>query len=423
MRLITGNSTKERGQSLVEMAITAPILIIILVGLIEVAQLAVTQNKISTAARTAARFAANGGEDAGIRLVALRTVTQTLDLNSGVWDIWSIRATVGVTGSIPTDEFDFEHIYGAGQTEDYSLTNNPGFTDKLRQMIEDDLKKDGKEISVDDLGAGLEIVGVYILHDIESILGLNIMPNLLGFETITGYSVMRRASLADSIVQTSGCKGVFPFALEQSASSISKSEYISLTFSYPTPKPSWDSFSRQPGSPTPLLSASEGNIFKLNLGNGPDSFNWLKWNTTINGINPPPAGASILAASLYWPGNSGDYVDRGDSPEAGTFRGFAEVEDPDDHQLHVGDLVAQDSISGGIGGAGVAGVLQEHINNKRTLRVVLWDNSEGGFVTSPTNSYRVDGFAIVRIRGYGPDWLLVELFRLDNSCGQSVIYF
>ena len=130
MRILKGTSIKQRGQSLVEVAITAPILLVILFGLIEVAQLAVTQNRINTAARNSARFAANGGEDAGIRLVALNTVTETLDLNSGVWDIWSIRASVDETGSIPADGFKFEHIYGAGQTEDYPMTNNAGFTDK-----------------------------------------------------------------------------------------------------------------------------------------------------------------------------------------------------------------------------------------------------------------------------------------------------
>lgn len=422
MRLFTNNSAKEKGQSLVEVAITAPILIFLLVGVIEVAQLAVTQNRISTAARNSARFAANGGEDAGVREIALHTVTQTLDLTSGVWDIWSIRATVGVTGSIFVDDFDFDHIYGAGQTEDYSMTNNPGFTKKLRLKIEGDLKKDGTMTSVDDLGAGLDVVGVYILHDIHSILGLNIMPNLLGYETMTGYSVMRRASLAETIVQTAGCKGVFPLTLEKTVNSVSKSDYMSLTLSYPTTKPAWESFSRQPASPTPLHSASEGTIFKLNFGSGQGNFNWLKWNTTIVGITPPPAGASVLAASLFWPGNSSDYVDRGDSP-AGSVRGFAEVENPSDQQMQVGDLVAQDSISGGFGGAGVASVIQDHIDNNRTLRVVLWDNAAGGYVSSPTNGYRIEGFAVIRLRGYGPDWILVELFRLDSSCGQEDILF
>ena len=69
MRLFKGMSNKQKGQSLVEVAITAPILIVILVGLIEVAQLAVTQNQINTAARHSARFAANGGEDAAKQLL------------------------------------------------------------------------------------------------------------------------------------------------------------------------------------------------------------------------------------------------------------------------------------------------------------------------------------------------------------------
>ena len=73
--------TKHTGQSLVEVALFLPILIILLAGIVELSQLVITQNRVSNAARAATRFGANGGEDEGIVIVALDTVTQTLDIN------------------------------------------------------------------------------------------------------------------------------------------------------------------------------------------------------------------------------------------------------------------------------------------------------------------------------------------------------
>jgi hypothetical protein len=56
----------QRGQSLVEVALFFPIFIILLAGLVEVSQLLITQNRVSSAARAGTRFASDGGEDAGI---------------------------------------------------------------------------------------------------------------------------------------------------------------------------------------------------------------------------------------------------------------------------------------------------------------------------------------------------------------------
>jgi hypothetical protein len=403
------------GQSLVAAALAAPIFLFIMVGLVEVVQLAVTQNQVSTAARNAARYSANGGEDAGIRNSVLNTITETLSLSSGVWDIWSIRAAVENDGSILTDTFAFNHIYGDGLTGDYAVTNSAAFKDELRNHIQEELKKDGTATVIGNLGADLDVTGVYILHDIETILGLNILPNLTGSNTISGYSVMRRASLASSVYTTGGCYGVFPIVLENQVQTVTESEYDSLAFVHPSPaaKPAWETLSIQPSSPMPLAGAQEGNIFKLNLGTGIANFDWLKWNADITGINPP--GDSILATSLLWPGNSNDYNDYGDPPGGGAFRGFADANDSDDREMHIGDWIAEDTLSGGFAGAGVTPKLQEHIDKERTLRLVLWDESTSGY---NSNRFQVSGFGIFRIKAYGADWLLLEFVRHDSSCGQ-----
>ncbi len=73
---------REKGQSLVETAIFFPILIFILAGAVEVGNLLNTQNKVTTAARSAAGFgAANYDRDdwdgtaSAMGQVALNTVT------------------------------------------------------------------------------------------------------------------------------------------------------------------------------------------------------------------------------------------------------------------------------------------------------------------------------------------------------------
>ncbi|MBK9051336.1 MAG: pilus assembly protein [Chloroflexi bacterium] len=51
---------QQRGQSLVEVAVFLPVALIIIAGLVELSLFLVTQNRVTTASREAARFGANG---------------------------------------------------------------------------------------------------------------------------------------------------------------------------------------------------------------------------------------------------------------------------------------------------------------------------------------------------------------------------
>jgi hypothetical protein len=199
------------------------------------------------------------------------------------------------------------------------------------------------------------------------------------------------------------------------------------TYSYPTGtnRPVWAEFTRQPpaGQTVSLLDGIEGMVYLLDYAAfAPQSFDWLKWNPFITGAS----SGNVLANSLIWPGNSDNYTNYNDFPATPppdpdytyTYRGYSEPGDATDKQLHIGDYVVKDSISGGFGGVGVTTRLNEHITKERTLRMVLWDQSTGD---SSVDKYRASGFAIFRIIGYGSnDWLLVELIRIDNSCGRII---
>lgn len=426
-RIIQFWKKKPAGQSLVEAALMFPILVLIMVGVIETSQLVLVQNRVSTAARSGARFGANGGEDVGILNVTLNTVTQTLPLEESEWDIWVIRGEVDDNRQIQPEDFTFTHVYGLGQTTLYTETNSITFTNELRLEIETTLMMD-EDGGSDANSAGLRFVGVYNLHRLNSILGLDIVPSLAGYDTIRSYSVMRRQALSTSIDQSGGCKGVFPMGLEFGVRTITEPEYNAIVgqFTYPTGVniPEWRDFPNQPptGYTASLLEGREGYIYKFDFGTQARGFQWLKWNTNISGIN---GGGNILATALHWPGTSNDYMDHGDPPDppnpgfgAYTFRGFAEAGDPDDRLFHNGDHVVIDTVSGGFGGFGVQNELNGHIDAKRVLRMMMWD------ISAPTNlgTLRADNFAAMRIRGYSAsnNWLLLELYRLDDSCGQLV---
>ncbi|MFQ5419797.1 MAG: TadE/TadG family type IV pilus assembly protein [Anaerolineae bacterium] len=108
---------KEYGQSLVEVALFLPIFIVILAGLVEVSNLVITQNRVSNAARVGARYAANGGEDTGMDIAVLNSITQTLDTDESRWDVWAIRGAFDASGASLTD-WSFTHVYGISNTVD-----------------------------------------------------------------------------------------------------------------------------------------------------------------------------------------------------------------------------------------------------------------------------------------------------------------
>jgi Flp pilus assembly pilin Flp len=387
-RLINFFRRDQKGQSLVETAVILPILLILLAGVVEVSNLAVIQNKLNTAARAGARFGANGGENVGILQSHQWAITNTISLDESIWDIWVFRGEVDELRQIPPDQFTFEHVYGLGQTQKYTETSTITFTNQLRQTIQDQLLLDVDNGTTAD-SSNVKFVGVYSLHDVQALLGLNVLPNLVGLETMRGFSVMRRAALSAAVEQTSGCRGVFPFAVEQGVRTLTQAEYEAAggvydTFTYPTGlnRPTWNEFVVQPptGTTVSLLDGQEGMVYKLGYAAfTPQSFDWLKWNPYITGLS----SGNILATSLGWPGNSDDYSNHNDLPAAPppdnwghTYRGFAEVGDLTDKEMHAGDpttvpgdYIARDSISDGFGGFGVTTALNSHINENRTLRM------------------------------------------------------
>jgi hypothetical protein len=207
----------------------------------------------------------------------------------------------------------------------------------------------------------------------------------------------------------------FPLALYTGIRSVTEAEFNALNFSYPTNPPSYHSFIHHQPNLT-LESAGPGTVFVYRF----DSVQaaWLKWNSGI------ASGATTLADSLVWPGNSSDYTDHSDSgvpipPFDHVVRGFIEVGDSTDLTLNISDRVTSNEIAA-LSDA-VPG-LQAHTLNHRLLRLPLLDNTAEQYLNG-IPYYQPTGFGVFRVVGYGvnQNWVLLEFQGFETSCGQTAI--
>lgn len=416
---------KERGQALVELALFIPVFLVLIGGVIEVSQLTISKNRVANAARAATRFGANGGEDEGMATVFINAVTQTITVDENRWDMWVVRATINGSGDAYA-KWEMQHTYGLSQTvKSASFSEN-----ELKQQILEELRFDheGRQLGTSNL-SDLEIIGTYLIFDMESLLGLDGFPLLQGLHSVTSLNVM---ALQSATEQTEGCTG-FPIAVHEGVRSVTPpgegaNPYPdSDDFDYPdSSPPGYNSFFSHVDN-IPFTSAREGTVFRIQNGFGNGNFGWLQWN------QGRPSSANTLEGSLTWPGDSADYTDHGDNnifPAAAEYphvvRGYVEPGDSTDTSLHVGDWVAANT--GSINSNGVRAALEQNVNRSRTLRVIVWNGSEQ---QGNNGQYRISGFAIVRLVGYrlsqgggpngGGSWILAEFVRWDDSCGQEII--
>ncbi|MDA0242655.1 MAG: TadE/TadG family type IV pilus assembly protein [Chloroflexi bacterium] len=406
------------GQSLVEVALFLPVFLILLGGVVEMGQMLITNNRVNTVTNTSARYGSEGGDDEGMVIVALNTITQTLPMDTDRWDIWTIRGIVNAEGTAIIEEsWAFVHKYGDGNTNAFATINEVD----VRQAVLDDLQRnaDGEiDAGSQNRAKDIQFVGTLAIFDAESILGLNIA--LEDWYSVQALTVMRTYPATPN---TNGCDG-FPIAVEETDNRSLGAEGLPFPFPmsgggnyYPSTLSQQPSLSDFPSNVpnVPLRSAQQGYVYKIQQGAGSGGFGWLQWN------DDPPENA--LLQSLTWPGNSRDYT-----LENGTkFRGYQEPGDPNDRSMHIGDRIAADT--GTVNSNPIRTVLQGHISGERTLRVLVWKRGVEGVDYGGTGNnqwYLITGFMIVRLHGYSlppgnggeGSWILAEFIRWDDSCGQ-----
>ena len=417
------------GQSLVEVALFLPVFLILLGGVVEMGQMLITNNRVNTVTNTSARYGSEGGDDEGMVIVALNTITQTLPMDTDRWDIWTIRGIVNAEGTAIIEEsWAFVHEYGDGNTNAFATINEVD----VRQAVLDDLQRnaDGEiDAGSQNRAKDIQFVGTLAIFDAESILGLNIA--LEDWYSVQALTVMRTYPATPN---TNGCDG-FPIAVEESGNrSLGTS---AVPFPYPSGSGAGSVYPEAPHrmqlessypngatelqkvrvffpanyAEVPLRDAQPGYVYKIQDGSGSGSFGWLQWN------EDPPSNS--LPNSIAWPGNSRDYtLGPGDR-----FAGYQEPGDPNDRSLHIGDRVL--TSTGSQNSNAVRDSLIEHMELGRTLRVLVWKDEAGGSGGTGQNGwYKITGFMVVRLHGFklsqsqGDSWILAEFISWDDSCGQ-----
>lgn len=415
---IVPHKPAQRGQSLVEVALFFPIFIIMLAGVVEISNIIITQNRVSSATRAGARFGADGGENEGIKNVVLNTVTQTLELDQEFWDVWVVRGTVNSDGNA-IESWEFSHVYGISNTQQFDTVDEAA----IQQEVLEQLQRNEWGDQQAGIAADLEFVGTFAMHDIDSILGLNALPQFASITSVKELTVMR--VLGFGLNATDGCDG-FPIVVEEGQRSVTQALYESIVVGspnfYPQPAPAYITFyNHRPDKP--FSQAHEGDIYLVQNGGGGGGFGWLVWNQYIN------ASSGILERSLTWPGNSKDYTTvatSGQNPPNPPFPhkvyGYIDYNDPWDTSMNIGDWVMSDT--GAVNSSGVRDMLEGHIDSGRQLRLILYNNFTG---TGSNARYQISGFAIFRLLGFQlsangqqGSFILAEFIRWDDSCGQAV---
>lgn len=407
-----------KGQSMVEMALVLPLVLIMVIGVVEVGQFLVTTNRIRTVANTSARFAANGGQNDGIPVVALNTVTQTLPFNTQYWDMWAIRGQVNEQGT-GFQSWEFTHVYGDEVTQKFEEVDESA----IQLEVLNDLKTQVGGSADDGVQAAKEVefAGTLVLYDAQSILGLEYF--LGDLFTVQALNVMRTYPVNPT---TNGCTA-FPIAIKEATRSVSRSEFEQLNTgnpSYPTGNnfPDFDDFPGTPEGttddpPRSIAQGLPGDLYLIYDGNGRGDFGWLRWNSGVNN------NANNLNDIFSWPGLSDDYSDNGaqGQPVDGsgiphTVYGFIDYDDPTDTEMHIGDRIMADpglSVSNA-----VQNTLKQHIDLGRSLRLIVWDAATG---SGQNTVYTINRFVVMRLHAYrlsSGNWILAELVSQDSSCGQ-----
>lgn len=411
-----------KGQSLVETALFLPILIVLLAGLVEVSNLLVTQNRVSTASRVATGFgAANySGDDwedpdmwaDAIAQVAMNNVTETLDLDPVVWDIWVIKATLNKAGTA-YEEWNAQHAYGQNH-----VVSIDEWTARETQIMDDVLA------ALNDSETGLQVVATVAYHDRQSLLGLNAF-DVGALTQVRGLNVMR----VDEPARFTSCPLV-PIAVrfdqysayptnwdgDQLNPTLYPNDPVNIfpdDFEYPSPvyvnnvsapNLQTDTYKRNvPG--VPLQNAQQGYLFWAREEEGPGGFGWLSWDDANS--------ATVLEESLY-PGN---FMERypGGPADMGSIDTSGNGPSGDgDGVLEVGEWL---SVPPGNMHSEVYQI-QHYINNDEPAILLVYDQTNGRGGSNA--AYRIAGFVKVWIVGYqftgSNKWMAIEFIEWADTC-------
>ncbi|MGD8855245.1 MAG: pilus assembly protein, partial [Chloroflexota bacterium] len=214
-----------RGQSLVETALFLPILVFMLAGIVEVSNLLITQNRVTTSSRMAAGYgAANfdrdnwasaGGTAEDMGIVALNTISESMPLNTDLWDIYSAHGLTNQEGT-DFDVFESEWVYGAHNV--VTAAEWTAMEATIKAEILDALQAECPDDPASCAG-NIEFVVSVPFHNLDTILGIPIWQ-WVGFQRVRGMTVMR----VRPVVEAAGC-AILPIAVRMNQFSLYPSNW------------------------------------------------------------------------------------------------------------------------------------------------------------------------------------------------------
>lgn len=397
------------GQSLVEFALTLPVLLTILAGVVEVSNILMIYNRVQVAAREGARFGAAGGDDDGVMGVVRQSSTGVLAVEDDQMRVWVMRPVIDVTAAsvwswvAPTtaaswgDSTVVKCVFpttGCAADDVVPLLSPTTVLSEIKSLGSG---ADARSIS------GTRFVITVVAYRSDMILNLPFWgtnADGTGRFPMYAYSIIRQEVEQAAITQKGDGCSAYPIALSHTRVTGANKKSENETFDVP-----------------------------LNDESGiKDGYRFLSWDP-----NPSPlgsgAGVSHLISpdtgtcrgSLWFPGSSVNcpLLSYDETPYGGA-----------DTTLHRGNSVAYntatiDQIMAAANNPFTTSNNTGHFNSidatsrPRALRIIIYNFAEG---TNPWNDgiawqYKIDAFAIVRLISRSGNTLTFSWVKTDNSCG------
>ena len=347
---------KQRGQSLVELALTTPILLLIMAGTVEVTNLLTIYNELQAATREAGRLASQGSPDANLWSVFAQSLTDT-PINPSNPDLlaWVVRPSIKDCSSICNNGFKNGSTYTWGVSE-YCM--NPAGCNGLDSPVTADMVWNGlKKGNNNDFSSYSDQTFAVVVASYNAPTLLNLKLNLFGAQwgrddgkfPMYTYIVFRQEVSSQTASDLAGGCSAYPIALDFKAID-------------------------------PVLYRAGANPFPLTLGTG---FYFVGWNSSVNStgaLTGPVTGQPI--GSMVSPGTSQQLIPTGNT---GGF--YKNPFDTTNFQLRRDDWVLE--MTGATSLTPLTTVLNDDKATERTLRVIIFQRNEGVGSTSvpyPTKS-------------------------------------
>lgn len=370
----TKRSISSRGQSLVEFALTLPLLLMITAAVLEVGNLLSVYNRLETAVRDGARAGAAGQPDILLSESLARVQLGRLPKDPNRIHIWFIRPRLnwnsgayefanstgpfpwGTNAGIPVWRCAYGNVAPCPETEENEDSYDSSEVWDQPPVPASAVLNEINEVNNDELDD--EQLTVIVIHyEASTILNLSFFALPDGRVPLTTYAVFRQEVSQEAVEGlTNGCSA-YALALDE------------------------DQLKNPPVTgPGPLF----GETYTL----GPNEFHTLKWRTS----------GSAWQDGMVPPGNSELYEEPATNPA--------------DTSLHLGDRVEIENNESILFNKTYQSqnVITNHINQRRALRVILFDTKIGQDVV-------IKNFAIIFIAQLDGSNITVQFQRYEGNCG------